>query len=51
MREKGEGFRRPFSTKTSHEDLSATALARFKRRGPCQRSEWMMAGDYRCCQF
>lgn len=35
MREKGEEFRRPFSTKTSHEDLSATALARFKRRGPC----------------
>ena len=34
-REKGEEFRRPFSTKTSHEDLSATALARFKRRGPC----------------
>ena len=34
-REKEEGFRRPFSTKTSHEDLSATALARFKRRGPC----------------
>lgn len=51
MREKREEFRRPFSTKTSHEDLSKTLLARFERRGPCRCSEWMMAGDYRFCQF
>ena len=48
-REKVEEFRRPFSTKTSHEDLSATALARFKRRGPCPISwgEWeFFAGEH-----